>query len=446
MHNSDLLLSLADLSDRAEYLLGKIKSQGMDQAEVDVSSSVGFSVSARQGKCDSLEQNIDQSLSLTIYNNHCVSTVNSTDLAYAALDKLVDKVVSQVKFVQQDEHNGLATASELAFDYPELDLYHPADLTVSAAVELAIEMDHIATQEDQRILHTDSCVVGSSEHICYYANSFGFAGHYKYTRHNLSHSVIAQDESGKQNYGDYDVRCMSSQLESPQQLAQRVAVEACRKLQSRVVKTQRCPVLFSPPVAKKLFMCFLSAINGHRIYQQSSFLRENLGELIFPESFSLKQYPHRKRSLFSSPFDDEGVRTREQAFLQEGRFHQFICDSYAARRLGTAVTGNAGGLFNVCLEAPTVSLEELVKQMHSGLIVTDVMGQGVNMVNGDYSKGASGFWVENGSIQYPVEKVTIASNLRAMFASIVAAGNDIDDRGNLHLGSILVEGMTVSGN
>jgi PmbA protein len=439
------LVSSNALHDCAHYLLTKANEYGIEQAAVDLSAGDSFSVSARQGKCESLEQHKDQSLSLTLYHKQCMASVDSTDWSTAALDAVVQKAVSLVKYLQADQYNGLAAKSDLAFQYPDLDLYHPWDLSLERAIDLVVEMDQAALQVDPRVLHTDSCAIHSGRYICYYANSLGFDGCYRYSRHQLSHSVVAADTSGKQNYSDYDVRCVATDLTSPIELAQRVATEACARLQPQVVKTQRCPVLLSPLVAKSLLSCFFAAINGHRVYRQSSFLQDCLGELIFPEGFSFLQQPHIPRVLNSAPFDDEGVRTQEQLFLDDGRFHQFICDSYAARRLGTAVTGNAGGVFNVSLQAPYSSLPELMQQMQRGFLVTDVMGQGTNMINGDYSKGASGFWVENGVIQYPVEGVTIAGNLRAMFKAIIGVGSDIDDRGWLQVGSILLEEMTVSG-
>ena len=438
-------VSRADLQERSSYLLAKAQAARFDQAEVELSFSTGFSVSARLGQLELLEKTTDQSLSFTVYNQHRSASVDSTDWSFSALDRVFEKASSLVKYVQEDQFQGLANAAELAFSYPDLDLYHPGSLSAREAVDTAIAMDQAACAYDPRVLHSDGCSVSSASTHVLYANSNGFSGDYRYTRHGLSHSVVVEDDSGKQTYSDYDVNCLPAALNDPQALSVHVAQEACRRLQPRKVATQKCPVLFAPTMAKKKVGTFISAINGHRVYRQSSFLNDKQGELIFPEWMSLVQKPHLKRSLFSAPFDDEGVVTREFSLLDLGRFDRYLCDSYASRRLGLPMTGTAGGVFNVSLTTQGVSFSQLVKQMHQGLLVTDMMGQGVNFINGDFSKGASGFWVEDGEITFPVDGVTIAANLRDMYAGCVANGNDVDRRGSLQIGSLLINSMTVSG-
>jgi PmbA protein len=444
MARSGEVLLLDELDQTAQYLLNKAKVKGIDQAEVQFVHSMGYALSARIGQLENLEQRNDRSLSLTLYHKDCVASVSSTDWTNLALDQAFEKAASLVTFVQPDSCQGLADKKELGFEYPELDLYHPTSEPMANAIETVIAMDNAVTESDSRILHSEACELTTSNVACYYANSNDFRGGYRYTKHRLSCSAVAESDAGKQVFYDYDVHCQANQLVDPLQLAKKTGMEACRRLNPRKIKTQRCPVVFHAAVSNSLFNCFFSAINGNRIYRDSSFLKDSLGKLVLPETLSLWQRPHQLRSLFSAPFDDEGVRTREYALVEQGRFHQFVCNSYAARRLGCAVTGNAGGLFNVEVDSPTVSYTDLLAQMGTGLLITDLMGQGINLINGDYSKGASGFWVERGEIQYPVDGLTVAGQLPDMLSSIVALGDDIDARGSIKTGSLLVEAMTVS--
>ena len=257
---------------------------------------------------------------------------------------------------------------------------------------------------------------------------------------------MAEDAKGKQQYADYDIACIPAKLGDPIALAQQTAKNACLRLGSRKIKTQQCPVLFSAPLASRLLSVFLQAINGAAIYRDNSFLKGAVGEAIFPEFVSLIQEPHVKRNLYSSPFDSEGVRTQEYAIVDKGCFDQYICNSYSARKLGCQTTGNAGGVFNVNVTHTDHSLDDLLQEMDCGLYVTELLGQGVNILTGDYSRGAYGFWVENGEIQYPVDEVTIAGNLREMYQHIIAIGHNIDRRCNVKTGAILIEKMTVAGN
>ena len=436
-----------DLNDIGQYLLQKAKTANIDQAEVDLTSASGVAVSARLGKLETLEQQHDQTLTLTLYKNQCAASVSSTDWSYAALDQAFEKARSLVGFVQPDEASGLADIAESAFDYPELDLYHPDEQSVEQMKACVFSMDQQACAADSRILHPDSCRYDTSNVSRYYANTHDMTGQYRYSRHLLSCSVVVEDSSGMQSNSDYDINCDAALLQSPLELAQQTVDRACQHLGARKVPTQKSPVLFSPRMAKTLISHFLSAINGHNIYRDSSFLKGRCGDQIFPEFVSLVQYPHKKGSLFSAPFDSEGVKTREYAIIENGRFERFLCDSYAARRLGCAVTGNAGGVFNARFITGDhmACFSDMLHQMGTGLFVTELMGRGANVVNGDYSRGASGFWVERGEIAFPVEGITIAGNLVDMFAGITALGSDIDERSHIQSGSILLDSLTISG-
>jgi len=434
-----------DIRDKSRDLLQTAIGLGLDAAEIDVSLESGYSVSVRLGQLDVFEQKSEQSLTLTVYQCQSTASVSTTDLSMGSLNRLLDKAKSLVSCTQEDPCSGLADRNLLAFDYPDLDLYYPWKLSIQDAVELAVRMDDRASRSDSRIVACNSCDISTSNFSCLYANTDGFFGHYPYSVHHLGCSVLAQDDTGKQQYGDYDIHCMPEELCDAEKLAVTVAKETCRMLSPRKVATQQCPVLFAAPVAKGLLSCFFSAINGHNIYRDASFLCGELGQKVFPDFISIVQRPHVKRVLHSAPFDDEGVRTQDLDIVEKGYFNHYICDSYSGRKLGFKSTGNAGGLHNVIVSSSKLSLADLVKKMHRGLFVTELMGQGINLLTGDYSRGASGFWVENGEIQFPVSEVTIAGNLREMFANVVDIACDVDFRGNVKSGSILVENMMLGG-
>ncbi len=440
------LLADADIQQGMHDMLKYAMSTGLDAAEIDLNIQTGYSVSARLAQLDALEHKSNQDLTLCVYKNNATASVSTTDLTHASIKALIQKANILVDFVQADPYAGLANKDLMALDYPDLDLFHPWDLTPTQAIELVIGMDQSVHAVDDRVHSGDSCDLATTEVQSFYTNSNEFYGQYAYSVHQLSCVVLAADKDGKQQYADYDISCIPSELADPNKLAQKTAKNACLRLGARKIKTQECPVLFSAPLASRLLSTFMKAINGACIYRDSSFLKGAIGERIFPEFVSLMQQPHIKRNLYSSPFDNEGVRTQEYEIVAKGCFSQYICDSYSARKLGCQTTGNAGGVFNVNVTHTGHSFDELLQEMDSGLYVTELLGQGVNLLTGDYSRGAYGFWVENGEIQYPVDEVTIAGNLRQMYQQIIAIGSNIDRRCNIKTGAILIEKMTVAGN
>ena len=426
-------------------VINSARRLGCDAAELHVNYESGFSVSVREGALDIFQQQQEQALSLTVFKNHCSATVSSTDFSASALNATLTKAMSLVMFTQPDECRSLADSHQLAFNYPELSLYHPWTISSEEAICLAIDMDDAISNHDKRIMHCESANVSTTHVHHVYANSMDFVGSYSYTVHQQSCAILASDSNGKQQHSEYDIQCRSEALSDPVNLAITAAEETCRRLSPRKLKTQQSSIIFSAPCARGLIAIFLRAINGHNIYRQSSFLMNNLSSQVFPEFFSVYQRPHEQGVLHSAPFDNEGVRLYDMPLVEAGCFNYFLCDSYSARRLKCSSTGHAGGARNVYVKSSGVSFSEMCARMGRGLYVTDLMGQGVNLINGDYSRGASGFWVENGEVQYPVDEVTIAGNLRDMFRNIVAVADDLDQRGNIKTGSILIESMTIAG-
>lgn len=443
---NELLPSPDYVESQTEALFSSSLARRVDQVEIDISMSSGFSVSAREGELEAVEQESSQGVSITVYRDHAVGSASTTDVSSAGLQQALSKAVSIAQFAEADQYQGLADASCMAEHYPDLDFHHPWSLTIEEGLDLALSMDEVVRSTDTRVLHTESSSVDTSTTWCFYGNSHGFRGHYQYSKHCLSASAVAQDASGKQVDGEYGLHCDPNSLPAAKEIATRAAEKACRRLSSRKIKTGQYPIMFEPSLARSLIRYLLRAVSGYAVYRKTSFLHDALGELVLPDGLSVQQRPHIQRDLYSAPFDDEGVITRDLDIVTEdGRLATYLCDSYTARRLGREVTGTAGGTNNVFVCGQMAARRDLLAEMGSGLLVTDMMGQGVNLLTGDYSRGAAGFWVEQGEIAYPVDEVTIAGNLRQMLLGIRGVGSDIDYRGSIKVGSLLLADMMVAG-
>ena len=428
-----------------ENLLGEAKKQGATAAEADVSIVTGVSVTVRKGDVETVEHNKDRGLGVTVYVGQRKGSASTSDFSQQAIKETVAAACGIAKYTRDDEYAGLADASLMAHNYPELDLCHPWNVDAEEAIDLGKTCEAAACEEDQRITNTDGASVSSHQGVRVYGNSHGFIGSYDTSRHSVSCTVIAQQGEDMQRDYWYSVNRKHDQLEAVEQIGRLAAQRAVRRLGGRQVKTGKVPVLYSAEIASSLVSHFISAIRGEALYRKTSFLVDSLGEKIFPEFIAMSEQPHLKQGLGSAPFDGEGVKTQARDLVKAGVVEGYVLSAYSARRLNMTSTGNAGGVRNLSVSHSNKTFDELVKQMGTGLIVTELMGHGVNATTGGYSRGASGFWVENGEICYPVEEITVAGNLKDMYQGIVAVGSDIDQRKNVQTGSILINQMMVAG-
>jgi len=433
------------LQDVVSSLLEQAKQQGASATEIDAYLAAGYCVNVRLGEVETVEYNRDKSLTITVYMGQAQGSASCTTLEPESLRQTLLAACEIAKVTQADPYAGLAEPELMAYQYPDLNLYHPWNLSVEQAIELAIDCETQALSHDKRIANSDGVSIATHEGFNIYGNSHGFIGHFPTTRHSINCVLIAQDAAGMQRDYSYTTARDPHELTSIKTLAKEAAEATVNRLQPRRLKTGKVPVIFAAEVARGVIGHFVSAITGSSLYRQSSFLLNHLEKSIFPEHIQIIEQPHLLKALGSSPFDNEGVRLYERELVKDGILKEYILSSYSARKLGMRTTGNAGGIHNLSLQPGEKNLQQLLKLMDRGLLVTEVMGQGVNIVTGDYSRGAVGFWVENGEIQYPVEEITIAGNLRDMFANLACVANDVDMRGSIRTGSLLIEQMTVAG-
>jgi len=434
------------LSTLAEQVLKLAKAKGASGAEIAASSGQGFSASIRLGEPETIQHEQDQAVDITVYYGHKKGSATTTDMSLAMVEKVVDAACSMAQYTLEDECAGLPEPETLATEWPDLDLYHPWDISVEKAIELAIACEKTAMGYDARISNSEGATVETYQAIHLYANSHGFIGTGTGTRHGLSVSVIAEANGQMQHDYSYTSARDYKDLWSLEKVAAEAAERTLHKLNPRKISTCEVPVIFTADVASSLISSFFSAISGGSLYRRSSFLVDSLGQSIFPEFIRITEDPFIRKGLASCPFDAEGVKVSRRNIIEQGVLQGYILSTYSARKLKMQSTGNAGGIHNVQVSSGDKDLRSLIKTMHKGLVVTDVIGQGVNLVTGDYSRGASGFWVENGEIQFPVEEITIASNLRDMYKGIIEVGSDIEKRGKIHIGSVLINNMTVAGS
>ena len=426
-------------------VLAKARARGASAAETEVSESIGKSVTVRQGEVETIEYTRDKGLSLTVYIGQQRGHASSTDLSPQAISDTIDKALTIARFTAADECAGLADEDLLAKSIPDLDLYRPWGVSVERSIELAQVCEAAAFDVDKRITNSEGASVGTHDAHFVYANSLGFSGGYPSSRHHISCAVIAGKDDAMQRDDWYTSARDPESLEPAQTIGTIAGQRALRRLGARKSETMQAPVLFEAPLATGLLGHLVSAASGGNLYRKSSFLVDALGKTVFSPRVTIAEQPHLPRGLASTAFDEEGVATRTRNVVEAGVLQGYFLGTYSGRKLGMRSTGNAGGNHNLVLEPGEMGFEALLRHMGRGLLVTELLGMGVNMVSGDYSRGAAGFWIEDGAIAYPVEEVTIASNLKDMFLGIEAVGADVMVRGSRISGSVLIGQMTIAG-
>jgi len=434
-----------DLEALVHMALDEAKKQGADQAEVGASIDSGLSVTARLGDVETLEYTNDRGIGITIYQDSRKGSASTTDISAEAIREAVTKACTFANVTAQDPCSGLADAELMCTNPADLDLDYPWSIDATDAISMAIECEARALQFDSRITNSEGASVSSNRGTRAYGNSHGFIGSFSKTSHSISCVVLgsADDEMQRDYY--YSSARDPAELESTTLIGETAARRAISRLGARKIKTTRAPVLFIPELARGFIGHSIGAIMGGAQYRRASFLLDAVGENIFPDFVSIEERPHIPKALSSTPYDAEGVATYDRDIVAAGELQGYILSSYSARRLGLQTTANAGGAQNLNVPGNAGDLESLIKQMGTGLIVEELIGQGVNGVTGDYSRGVVGQWVENGEIQYPVHEITIAGNLRDLYGRIAAIGTDQDTRGGIRCGSLLVEEMTIAG-
>ncbi len=438
--------ALPELQARVERILAEARRQGASACEVAVSVEQGLSTTVRQGEVETVEFNRDQGFGITLYVGQRKGSASTSASGEDAIRETVAAALAIAKHASEDDCAGLADAALMARDLPELDLYHPWSITPEQAVEQALICETAAFETDKRVSKADGTTLNTHQGCRVYGNSHGFVGGYASTRHSLSCVMIAEQQGQMQRDYWYDVSRIGSQLADPASIGRRAAERTAARLGARPVPTCEVPVLFAAELATGLFSSFLGAISGGNLYRKSSFLEGALGQRLFPEWLSIDERPHIPRAMASAAFDNDGLATYAKPFVEKGELVSYILGTYSGRKLGLPSTANAGGVHNLFVSHGQEDLAALLRRMGRGLLVTELMGQGLNMVTGDYSRGAAGYWVENGEIQFPVQEVTIAGNLKDMFRQILAVGSDLELRGNIRTGSVLIERMTVAGS
>ncbi|SES81752.1 MULTISPECIES: metalloprotease PmbA [unclassified Pseudomonas] len=438
--------ALPALQEQVEQILAEAKRQGASACEVSVSLEQGLSTSVRQREVETVEFNRDQGFGITLYVGQRKGSASTSASGSEAIRETVAAALAIAKHTSEDESSGLADKALMAKDLKDFDLFHAWDITPEQAIEQALTCEAAAFDADARIKNADGTTLSTHQGCRVYGNSHGFIGGYASTRHSLSCVMIAEANGQMQRDYWYDVNRQGDLLADPVSIGQRAAQRAASRLGARPVPTCEVPVLFSAELAGGLFGSFLGAISGGNLYRKSSFLEGAIGQKLFPEWLTIDERPHLMRAMGSSAFDGDGLATYAKPFVENGELVSYVLGTYAGRKLGLPSTANSGGVHNLFVTHGDEDQAALLRRMGRGLLVTELMGHGLNMVTGDYSRGAAGFWVENGEIQFAVQEVTIAGNMRDMFKQIVAVGNDLELRSNIRTGSVLIERMTVAGS
>lgn len=434
------------LRDAVSYAVEIAQKSGAT-AEVAVTKVQGLSVSTRLREVENVEFNNDGALGISVYLGNQKGNASTSDLTPAAIKSTVEAALAIAKYTSPDDCAGLAPKDLLAFDAPNLYLYHPTEIDVDRAIEIALDTENAALDYDEKIVNSNGAAFNSHTGIRVYGNSYGMLQSYLSSRYSVSCSVLGGIEDQLESDYEYSVSRYADKLDSPEWIGRSAAQKAIARLQPRKIATQQAPVIFLNDVATGLIGHLATAISGGSLYRKNSFLLDRLGEQVLPEWFQISERPHLIGQLASTPFDSEGVKTQDWEIIQNGVLQTYLLTSYSGKKLGMQSTGHAGGIHNWLVKPNSQGkLTALLHQMGTGLLVTDLMGQSINMVTGDYSRGASGFWVENGEIQYPVSEITIAGDLNSMLRNIVAVADDIEHRSNIQTGSILLEQMKISGN
>jgi PmbA protein len=439
----------AELRELARTVLERARRAGASGCDCDVSEAYGLTVTVRKGQPDVIEHNRDRSVGVSVYLGERPKVrrghASTSDFSRAALEQTVDAAAAIARHTAEDDCAGLPEADRLAREFPDLDLFHPWPLTTEDAIELTRRCEAAALGVSKKITNSEGATVSAQHSQFVFANSLGFMAGYPGARHYLSCSVIAEDKGLMQRDDWFSASRVPGDLADPEALGRYAGQRAVARLGARKIATCRAPVLFEAPLANHLIGHFLSAVNGGNLYRKTSFLVDSLGKQVFSPLIQIEEKPLVPRASSSTPFDEEGVATRERSIVRDGVLEGYFLGSYSGRKLGMQSTGNAGGHHNLYVRSDGPDFRGMLRKMQRGLLVTELLGQGVNLVTGDYSRGAAGYWVEGGEIRFPVEEITIAGNLRDIFKGIVAVGSDVLIRSGRSCGSILVENMTIAG-
>lgn len=443
--SNQLSHSQADLQALVQLALDEARTLGATEAEAGVSVDTGLSVTARLGEVETLEYQRDRGMGVTLYRGKRKGSASTGDLSARAIRETVAKAYSIAGFTAEDECAGLPDPDTIAKDIPDLDLNHPWSIDPDTARDMAVACEAAALATDKRIGNSEGATLSSHQGLRVFGNSIGFLAGFPSSMHSLSCVVVAEDNDEMQRDYWYSSVRDWRELEDGESIGKRAAQRALRRLNANRLSTLTAPVMFVPELARGLIGHFLGAVRGGSQYRRASFLLDSAGQQIFPSWMKISERPHIPKALGSSPFDSEGVATHDRELIDQGVLTGYVLSTYSARKLGLKTTGNAGGVHNLIVSTGTDDFDALVRRMDRGLVVTELMGQGVNGVTGDYSRGAAGFWVEKGKIAYPVHEITIAGNLKEMYRQIVAVGSDVDARGGIRTGSVLLEKMTIAG-
>lgn len=434
------------LEDLVRLALDEARKLGVDQAEVAISDDTGLSVTARLGDVESLEYTNDRGIGITVYRDSRKGSASTSDISPEAIREAVAKATTFANLTAPDEHAGLAEAEQMCREVKDLDLDHPWSVDAAGAIDLAVACEKSALEFDKRISNSEGATVWTSRGTRAYGNTHGFVGSYSKSSHSIYCVVLADEDGAMQRDYYFSAARDANDLEGVAEIGEKAGRRTVARLGARKIETRRAPVLFVPELARGFIGHAIGAIAGGAQYRKASFLLDALGDKIFPDFVDIQERPHILKAMSSAPYDAEGVATYDRDIVSGGILQSYVLSSYSARRLGLQTTANAGGTQNLIVSSNAADQHELIKQMGTGLLVSELIGSGVNGVTGDYSRGAVGHWVENGEIAYPVHEVTIAGNLRDLYPRIVAIGNDRDVRGGIRCGSLLVEEMTVAGN
>ncbi|GJM07278.1 MAG: PmbA protein [marine bacterium B5-7] len=438
------MLNSTDANTAIQSALHFAKAHGAEQATMSLSASTGFTLSVREGDVESLEHQQDTLFGVTAYVGQQRGHASTTDVSEAEIHKAIEAAITLAKVTAPDPHSGLPEKENLAFDYTDLDLDHPWAIQPEQAIQDLQRCEKAALAVDSR-LKTESMALHTASGYRVLANTQNFCGTVHSSDHSVSCSLIAEDKQGMQRDGEYSLARNAADLWTMEALAKASADRCLSRLDARSLATEKVPVLFNPQTARSLWRHFIGAISGRALYRQSSFLLDTLDKKLFPDFIQMIEQPYLQGAIGSAPFDDEGCRADPRAIVDSGVLQRYILSTYAGRRLNLPSTGNAGGVRNLTIQSRMDKLDDVVQSIDRGLLVTELMGQGVDLTNGNYSRGAAGFWIEHGKIQFPVHEMTIAGNLKAMFQDIRAVCDDVDYRGNCRTGSVLIDGLTMAG-
>jgi PmbA protein len=448
--DSRFTYSDSQLREFAQTVLDHARALGASGCECDVSEGFGLSVTVRKGSIDTLEHNRDKGIGVSVQFGSAPHVkrghASTSDFSPAALRQTVEAAVAIARHTAADDCAGLPEREQLARDLPDLDLFHPWHVSPEDAIEVAKRCEAAAFALSPKLRNTEGTSLSAQHSQFIFANSLGFMGGFPTSRHSLGCSMIAEEKGQMQRDDWYSSTRVPANMADPEALGRYAGERALARLRARKISTCQAPVLFEAPQAGGLIGHFVSAVSGVSLYRKSTFLLDSLGKPVFSKEISIEERPHEKQAMASSPFDEEGVATRERSIVRKGVVEGYFLGTYSGRKLGMPSTGSSGGNHNLVVKPGTLDFRGMLKKLHRGLLVTELLGHGTNLITGDYSRGAAGYWVENGEIQYPVEEITIAGNLGDMFKSIVAVGSDVLVRGSRSCGSILVGNMTIAGN